>query len=133
MIKLIWWYSICLSHLLQSYKVKSSSLRIFISVGNPKNDSKNGANSPISDQYSRSTHSQIFFKISVLKNLARKNTCVGVRPTTLLKRDSNTCFSCEHCKIFKNTFFYRTPLVAASDVSMIFPYKYQRFSVFKGV
>ena len=24
-------------------------------------------------------------------------------------------FSCEFCEIFKNTYFYRTPLVAASD------------------
>ena len=23
-------------------------------------------------------------------------------------------FSCEYCKLFKNSFFYRTPLVAAS-------------------
>ena len=25
-------------------------------------------------------------------------------------------FSCEFCEIFKNTFFHRTPLVAASDI-----------------
>ena len=124
MIKLIWWYSICLSHLLQSCKVKPSSLRIFISVGNPKNDSKNGANSPISDQYSRSTHSQIFFKISVLKDFAiltRKHLRRSKAYYFIKKR----CVSCEHCKIFKNTFFYRTPLVAASecfhDISLQIP------------
>ena len=27
-------------------------------------------------------------------------------------------FSCEFCKIFKETFFYRTPPVAASDILM---------------
>ena len=26
-------------------------------------------------------------------------------PATLLKRDSNTCVSCEYCEIFKNSFF----------------------------
>ena len=37
------------------------------------------------------------------------------RPATFLKRDSNTqVFSCEYCTIFKNSFFYRTLLVAAS-------------------
>ena len=36
------------------------------------------------------------------------------RPATLLKRDSNTGVSCELCKIFNNTFCYRTPPVAAS-------------------
>ena len=33
--------------------------------------------------------------------------------STLLKRDSNTCFP-EYCKTFKNKFFYRTPPVVAS-------------------
>ena len=32
----------------------------------------------------------------------------------LFKRDSTQVFSCEYCEILKNTFFYRTPLVAAS-------------------
>ena len=29
-------------------------------------------------------------------------------------------FSCEFCKIYKNTFYYRTPLVAASGVLINF-------------
>ena len=38
-------------------------------------------------------------------------------------------FSCEFCEMFKNTFFYRTPLVAASVVDLIYqllkhPYSY---------
>ena len=40
----------------------------------------------------------------------------GVRaPATLLKKETLAqVFSCEFCEIFKNIFFYRTPLVAAS-------------------
>ena len=30
-------------------------------------------------------------------------------------------FSCQHCEIFNNTFFYRTPLVAASASTSISP------------
>ena len=37
------------------------------------------------------------------------------RPVTLLKTESDTDVSSEYCKIFKNSFFYRTPLVAASE------------------
>ena len=40
---------------------------------------------------------------------------VNLRPATLLKRETLAqVFSCEFCKISKNTFCYRTPLVAAS-------------------
>ena len=35
----------------------------------------------------------------------------------LSEKDSNTGTSCEYCKIFKNTFFYRTPSVAASETT----------------
>ena len=39
----------------------------------------------------------------------------GLRPATLLrKRLWHRWFSCEFCEISRNTFFYRTPLVAAS-------------------
>ena len=34
---------------------------------------------------------------------------------TLLKKDSNTGVACEYCEIFKNSFFYRTLLEAASE------------------
>ena len=33
------------------------------------------------------------------------NKVAGLNPTTLLKRDSKKVFSCEYCKIFKNTYF----------------------------
>ena len=37
-----------------------------------------------------------------------------------IKKETLTqVFSCEFCEIFRNTFFYRTPLVAASDLSHI--------------
>ena len=41
------------------------------------------------------------------------NKVAGIK-VTLLKRDSNTSVSCEFSQIFENTFFYRTPPVAAS-------------------
>ena len=42
---------------------------------------------------------------------------------TLLKRYSDTDFSL--CKIFKNTFFYRAPPVAASEIKEVFgPFSY---------
>ena len=81
----------------------------------------------------RSSHSQMFFKIDVLKNFANftgKHLCwslfsiqlQALRSAPLLKRDFNMLdsnvmtymFSCEICEIFKITFFYRTPPVAAS-------------------
>ena len=36
------------------------------------------------------------------------------RPATLLKETPTQVFSCEICEIFQNTFFYKTPPVAAS-------------------
>ena len=66
---------------------------------------------------------EVFFKIGVLKNLAmfkRKHLCWSFSliklhafsPATLLKRDSNTGVFLWYCKIFKSSFFYRTPPVA---------------------
>ena len=42
------------------------------------------------------------------------------RSATLLKRDSTQVFPCEICEFFKNTFFYRLPPVAASEIKEIF-------------
>ena len=39
---------------------------------------------------------------------SQENTCVGVAETP------TKAFSCEFYEIFKNTFFYRTPPMAAS-------------------
>ena len=70
----------------------------------------------------KSSRSQMFFKIGVLKKFAiftGKHLCWCLfliklqvwRPETLLTKDSNTGFSCEYCEIFKNSFLYRTPPV----------------------
>ena len=48
------------------------------------------------------------------------NKVAGPQTTTLLKRDSNTGFSCKICEIFKNALFNRTSPVVASD-SFAFP------------
>ena len=78
----------------------------------------------------------MFFKVRVLKNLANLtkkilypvseslfNEVAGLnRSETLLKRDSSTgVFPWTHeiAEIFKNTFFYRTPLVVASEIKNI--------------
>ena len=74
---------------------------------------------------------EVFFKKVLLKisQSSQENTCV--RDSFLAKLETSACnfikketlaqvFSCEFCKISKNTFFYRTLLVAASDRSGIF-------------
>ena len=58
---------------------------------------------------------KVFLEIS--QNL-RENTCTRAsiyKVATLWKRDSGTGVLCEFCEISKNTFFYRTPLVAAFE------------------
>ena len=47
------------------------------------------------------------------------NKVAGLRPSTLLKKSLAQVFSCELCEFSKNTFFYRTHLVAASGISLI--------------
>ena len=49
------------------------------------------------------------------------------RSATLLKRDSTQMFPYEIYEIFRNTFFYRTPPVAASEIKEIF--EFLRFSL----
>ena len=77
-----------------------------------------------------SEDSQMFFKISVLKNfsiLTGKNLFWSLllleleafSPAILLIRDSNTVFFCKCCEIFKNNFFYGTPPAAAFIKSRI--------------
>ena len=68
-----------------------------------------------------SIRSHMFFKISVPKNSANftgKHLCWSLFLTKFfthfIKNTLAQVFSCEICEIFKNTFFYRTPLVAAS-------------------
>ena len=56
---------------------------------------------------------QIVFKISVLKNFA---IIAGKHLYWSLFLISLQVFSCEHCKVFKNSLFHGTNLVAASSV-----------------
>ena len=75
-----------------------------------------------SSHTARSSRSQIFFKISVLvrfvmftrKRLYCSFILVKLQALTLLEKTPTQVFSCEYWKIFKNNFFYRTLLVAAS-------------------
>ena len=78
----------------------------------------------------RSSRSQILFKVGVLQNFPNftgkqthvlesfLNKSAGLKAATLLKRDSTTgVFLAKKkiiCEIYKNTFFDRTPPVAAS-------------------
>ena len=51
----------------------------------------------------------MFFKIGVYKNFATVITCDEVFLIKLKKEEAPTqMFSDEHCKIFKNSFLYRT-------------------------
>ena len=52
---------------------------------------------------------KVFLKIS---QYSQENTCVGVN---FIKKTPTQVFSYEYCKIFKNSFFYRTSAVAASE------------------
>ena len=66
---------------------------------------------------------KVFLKIT---QNSKENTCVRVfffdkvaslRPATLLKKETLAqVFSCEFCEISKNTFSYRTPPMAASEI-----------------
>ena len=78
----------------------------------------------------KSSRSQMFFKIGVLKHFAlftRKDQCwnyfliklQGCRPAILLKRDSNTDFFLECYKICKNTYFEEHLRTAASVLLII--------------
>ena len=80
----------------------------------------------------RSSISQMFFKIGALKNFANfigKHQCKSIFLINL--QSLNTCnvvketptqvFSCEICEVFKNTCFYRTPPVAASEQTQDIP------------
>ena len=61
----------------------------------------------------------MFCNKGFLKNFEKfigKHLCQSLA-VLYLKRGSDTCISCKFCKMFKNTYFYRTLLVV---VSMVF-------------
>ena len=54
-------------------------------------------------------------RCSVKKVFLKISQNAGLSSATSLKKETLAqVFSCEFCEIFKNSFFYRTPLVAAS-------------------
>ena len=65
----------------------------------------------------KSSRQELFCKKGILKNFAKFTgncLCQGL----FFKKETMTqVFSCEFCEIFKNFLSYRTPPVAASDVS----------------
>ena len=77
----------------------------------------------------RSSCPEVFCKKDVLRNFAKftgKHLCqslyfnkVAGKACNFIKKESLAQgFSCEFCEISKNTFFYRTPPVAASGGSI---------------
>ena len=48
------------------------------------------------------------------------NKAAGLGLKFIKKETLTHVFSCEFCEIFKNTYFYRTPLVATSAVCYFF-------------
>ena len=62
----------------------------------------------------KSSHSQLFFKIGVLKHFAIFTGKHLSWNLLLISKTPTQVFSCEYCKIFKCSFLYRTILVAAS-------------------
>ena len=75
--------------------------------------------------FNRSSRPEVFCKKGVLRNfakftgkhLSRKlffKKVAGLACNCIKKESLTQMFSCEFCEISKNTFFYRTPLVAAS-------------------
>ena len=70
----------------------------------------------------------MFFKIDVLENFRKFHRKTLVFESLLIKLQAwRPLFKetpiqvlfCEICKIFKNTFYYRTPPVAASEISCL--------------
>ena len=85
-----------------------------------------------SQHIASSSHSQMLFKIGVLKDFAvftGKHMCLSLfliklqafGPATILNETPKQVFSCEYCEIVKNSFVYRTPPVATSGFMKSFP------------
>ena len=53
----------------------------------------------------------VILKIPGLESLFKE--VAGHQSCNFIKKRLQNMFFCENCKIFKNTFFYRTPLIAA--------------------
>ena len=77
------------------------------------------------ERKNRSSHPEVFYKKDVLRNFAKftgKQLCQssffnkggGLACSFIKKETLVQVFSCKFCEISKNTFYCRTPLVAAS-------------------
>ena len=85
----------------------------------------------VTNNISRSTFvckkqsSGVFCKKGVLRNFAKIHRKIPVpQACNFIKKETQAqVFSCEFCKIFKNTFLYRTLLVAASGLPIMFDLK----------
>ena len=79
----------------------------------------------------RSSRPEVFCRKCVLKNFAKFtgkhlwqsfffNKVAGLRPSNFIKKETlPQVFSCEFCKIFKSTYFNRTPPVTASASAFV--------------
>ena len=70
----------------------------------------------------RSSRPEVFCKKGVLRNFAKfteKHLCQGLFFNFIKKETMAQVFSCEFYEISKNTFFNRTPLLAASEQSAL--------------
>ena len=68
----------------------------------------------------RSSLSVVFYTKVVLKNFAKFAPESLFNQDKFIKRETLAqVFSCEFCEVFKNIYFYRTPLVAASGFTVI--------------
>ena len=82
----------------------------------------------------RSSRQEVFCKKGVVRNFAKftgKHLCqsfnkVAGWPATVLKKRLTQVFSCEFCKLSKNTFSYRTCPVAASYLTWRKPFSNQK-------
>ena len=68
------------------------------------------------DSSVRSSRPEELYKKGVLRNFAK---FTGKQLSRSLWKTLAQVFSCEFCEIYKNTFFHKTPLVAASALSYI--------------
>ena len=79
-------------------------------------NTKKSDSCPWGFHYYRSSHSQIFFKIGVLKTFPILTglfliKLLAFRPVILSKKETPTqMLSCEYCKIFKNSFLFHIKL-----------------------
>ena len=117
-------------HLCQSLFLTASGSTVYLYRSSHwrRSEKKVGKNDFLHRHFSRirSSRAEVFCKKGVLKNFTKftgKNQCqslffIKLQPEAcnFIKKETlaHVC-SCEFCKIFKNIYFYRTPLVANAE------------------